>query len=231
MRRGIVYLVFGASIVASLLQSYLHLADWFAAWLPQRWSGLAYVSAIALESSVVSGLIALRATGPSRQTATLIGAGLGASVYANSRWAIGAIGLPLDELSWLDWADVVASSTILPVLAVVAVHVMAEVLDAIDASDSARAERRNRRERARTRAKARRTRTSPSPAAPPSARPSAPSGDAGGTDRETALAMIATGQFDELESQAALARALGVAPSTITRWPVQRSGERWVVAA
>lgn len=126
---GLVVIGFGLAALGALTPSYLHLADWWRAWMPEDWQHLAYVAALVTEAVIVacglSRALALRSSDDGYwRVVALEVAAVALSIYVNARW--GAAHADGDGV-WR-WLDIVAGAAALPLFAVASLEVMGIVL-------------------------------------------------------------------------------------------------------
>ena len=216
-RQRIAAILFGATLLGALAPSFVHVSEWWLAMVPATMPWLAWVAALVIEGSLFAALFGLTVVKPGmrgrRWVVALLLLGAVASVYANLAWSIRQRGMGAAEV--LAWADMLFGAALLPVYAVVTAHAVPHVW--ARCIDAPTAPKRN--------APARGT-------ASPTARPAlAPASPERKPSKADAIAMIKAGEFNHAETQADLARALGVSQSSVSRWPVKRNGAGWEVEA
>jgi hypothetical protein len=150
-KRAIACLVFVPAIFGALVPSFLHLAAWYQAWMPEGWEQLSYVAALVTEAPVFACgvcLILLPATSPARQRVyALLLWSVAVSIYVNARWAWAHTTTPAFGVAWLGKAlDVLLGSAVLPVFALSCELVLDSVWRAVE-SDPAKAKRSAPQER------------------------------------------------------------------------------------
>ncbi|MCB9177247.1 MAG: helix-turn-helix transcriptional regulator [Caldilineae bacterium] len=209
LQRGLAVLLFGATLLGALAPSFVHVAGWWLAMVPTGMPWLAWVAAFVIEGSLFAALFGIYVVKPGmrgrRWVLALLLLGAAASIYANLAWSLRARGLGDGML--LVWADILFGAVLLPIYAVVTAHAAPHVWERCGGT---------RRKVARK------------PSASADARRVGPERKAKRkTSKAEALVKIRSGEFDQVETQAELARALGVSESAVSRWPVVRSEDGW----
>lgn len=210
MQRGLAVLLFGATLLGALAPSFVHVAGWWLAMVPTSMPWLAWVAALVIEGSLFAALFGLHVVKPGMQgrrwSLALLLLGAGASVYANLAWSIAD---HIGAWTWIDAMNALVGAALLPVYAVVTAHAAPHVW--------ARCSRPKRKLGGRA--------TSSLTASPASSsrKPNRK------TSKAEALELIKAGGYDQVKTQAELARSLGVSESAVSRWPVARKGSGWAV--
>lgn len=135
-------LLFGAAAFGALTASYLHLADWWRAWMPEGWEQLAFVAALVTEGVIVAcglsrALVMRKGDEGYESILRLELAAVALSIYVNARW--GAANKPGAGLWW--GLDVLAGSAAQPLFAVACLGAMGFVLRKIGALAAAQLRR------------------------------------------------------------------------------------------
>ena len=209
-------LLFGATLLGALAPSFAHVAEWWQAMVPPSAPWLAWIAALVIEGSLFAALFGLAVVKPGtkgrRWVVALLLLGAGASTYANLAWSLRQRGIGAESI--LVSADVLFGAALLPLYAVVTAHAAPHVFARCRPGPD-------------TLAKSRAVRTARPDARPPDTLPELARKPGRKSRRAAALASIAAGEYDQHATQADLARAFGVAESTVSRWPIVRTPDGW----
>lgn len=121
-KQALAICLFVPAIVGALVPSYLHLADWYEAWMPDEWKHLSYVAALVTEAPVIACGISVILMPPSFRKRwpvyALLVYSVAVSIYVNARWAWSHAPPPANDVAWWGKAlDVALGSAVLPLFA------------------------------------------------------------------------------------------------------------------
>lgn len=150
VKQAIVVLLFLPAIIGALVPSYLHLADWYKAWMPEGYEHLSSLAALVTEGAIVACGLGVALMPPRHRDRwkvyALQGLAVFVSVYVNSRWAWeqATRGVKIDwHAGWYDVAltagptalDVILGSAFLPLFAVFGEAVMEVIARSVGEGD------------------------------------------------------------------------------------------------
>lgn len=150
VKQAIVVLLFLPAIIGALVPSYLHLADWYEAWMPEGYEHLSSLAALVTEGAIVACGLGVAFMPPRHRDRwkvyALQGLAVFVSVYVNSRWAWeqATRDVKIDwHAGWYDVVltagptalDVILGSAFLPLFAVFGEAVMEVIVRSVGEGD------------------------------------------------------------------------------------------------